>query len=105
MLTYVKNIVENGKLDLLERLPERVIEKIVGHLELEDISRLSQVNTFFRQLCRSDKVWMSLYKKSYSNEISKELIQLAERDGWRKLFFTNKIKLQVYIFEFSLLLL
>jgi hypothetical protein len=98
MLTYIKNIVENGKLDILERLPEKVIEKIIGYLELEDISRLSQVNTFFRQLCRSDKIWMRLYKQYYSKEISKELLQLAERDGWRKLFFTNKIKLQVLNF-------
>jgi F-box protein 36 len=96
MLTYVTNIVEKGALDVLERLPENVILKIISNLELEDISRLSQVNTYFRQLCRSDRVWQRLYKQYYSTEFSKELIQLAERDGWRKLFFTNKIKLQVF---------
>ena len=95
MLTYVKNIVEKGKLDILERLPEYLIIKIVSKLSLEDISRLSQVNMFFRKLCRSDKVWIDLYRQHYSKEISKELYQLAERDGWRKLFFTNKIKLQL----------
>jgi hypothetical protein len=41
---------------------------------------------------------MGLYKKYYSREITKELLKLAERDGWRKLFFTNKIKLQVIIY-------
>jgi F-box protein 36 len=95
MFNYVKNIVEKGRLDILERLPERCIEKIVSYLQLEDIARLSQVNNFFRQLCRSDRVWINLYRQNYSAEITKELMQLAERDGWRKLFFTNKIKLQV----------
>lgn len=48
--TYVQNIVEKGKLDYLPRLPEKIIMKIVGHLPLEDISRLSQVNNLFRQV-------------------------------------------------------
>jgi hypothetical protein len=38
---------------------------------------------------------MELYKKYYSKEITRDLVKLAERDGWRKVFFTNKIKLQV----------
>ncbi len=50
---------------------------------------------FQLKLCRSDMVWFDLYKKYYTKEISKELADLAERDGWRKLFFTNKIKLQL----------
>ncbi len=50
---------------------------------------------FIYKLCRSDKVWIELYKKYYSNTITDELYALAERDGWRKLFFTNKIKLLV----------
>jgi hypothetical protein len=36
-----------------------------------------------------------MYKKHYTSEITKDLTKLAERDGWRKLFFTNKIKLKV----------
>lgn len=94
-LVYMQNIIEKGKLDYLLRLPENVIIKIISNLDLEDLSRLSQVNGLFRQLCRSDKVWMTLYKKYYSSEITRELLQLAERDGWRKLFFTNKIKLKL----------
>ena len=115
-LSYLKNIVQNGQLDYLIRLPEDVLLKIVAFLSLEDISRLSQVNCMFRQvkifsylnkllsiltnliiskICRSDKVWIELYKKYYSNTITNELYELAERDGWRKLFFTNKIKLLV----------
>lgn len=93
--TYLVNMIEKGKLDLLCRLPEGIVLKIVSCLSLEDIARLSQVNALFRQVCRSDVVWKNLYQKYYSREITNELVQLAERDGWRKLFFTNKIKLQL----------
>ena len=72
MLAYLTNIVEKGHLDIMERLPEKIVLKIVANLDLEDISRLSQTNTYFRQLCRSDKVWYDLYRKYYSNEISDE---------------------------------
>lgn len=94
-LVYVRNIVEKGKLDYLARLPTKILIKIISFLNLEDIARLSQVNSQFRQLCRSDSVWMELYKTYYSNEITSDLKRLAERDGWRKVFFTNKIKLQL----------
>lgn len=42
-------------------------------------------------------VWIELYKKHYSTEITYEMRKLAEREeyGWRKLFFTNKLKLQL----------
>ena len=49
-LTYMLNIVEKGKLDYILRLPEKVMLKIISHLDLEDLSRLSQVNTSLRQV-------------------------------------------------------
>ncbi|CAF1071295.1 unnamed protein product [Brachionus calyciflorus] len=97
MYDYIANIIERKKLDLLDRLPDRILAKIVAKLALEDISKLSQVNSHFRQICKSDKVWIKLYKQYYSKEITPELRQLAEssENGWRKLFFTNKLKLQL----------
>lgn len=94
-LDFIINVIEQGKLDYLSRMPENILLKIVSCLPLEDIARFSQTNSLFRQLCRSDKVWIELYKKHYTSEITKELMKLAERDGWRKLFFTNKIKLKL----------
>jgi F-box protein 36 len=49
-LHYILNIVEKGKLDYLARLPENLLLKIVSFLPLEDISRLSQTNSLFRQV-------------------------------------------------------
>lgn len=99
-------------------MPEPIIIKIVSYLALEDIAKLSQVNNQFREvcrilftylnisfsfhhykiffkLCRSDRVWILLYQKYYTRDITKELYSLAQKKGWRNIFFTNKIKLQV----------
>lgn len=50
MLTYLLNITEKGKLDYLSRLPTNLIIKIISFLNLEDIARISQVNSQFRQV-------------------------------------------------------
>ena len=112
---YIENIVTFGQLDYLPRLPEPIIIKIISYLALEDISKLSQVNKQFRevnkklfiilkatlffffniQLCKSDRVWILLYQKYYSRNITKEMNNLAQKKGWRNIFFTNTIKLQV----------
>ena len=46
----MQNIIEKGKLDYIVRLPEKIIIKIISNLDLEDLSRLSQVNHLFRQV-------------------------------------------------------
>lgn len=94
-LNYINNVVTNAKLDYLARLPEPIIIKIISYLALEDISKLSQVNKEFRELCRSDRVWVLLYQKYYTRNITKDLYNLAQKKGWRNIFFTNTIKLQV----------
>ena len=47
------------------------------------------------KLCRSDRVWVLLYQKYYTRNITKDLYNLAQKKGWRNIFFTNTIKLQV----------
>ena len=46
------------------------------------------------QLCNSDKLWKKIYG-THCDHISQELEDLADREGWRRLFFTNKLQLQV----------
>ncbi|RNA27198.1 F-box only 36 [Brachionus plicatilis] len=97
LYNYIENIVVKKKLDYLDRMPNNILVMIISKLALEDISKLAQVNNHFRQLCRSDHVWIKLYKQYYTTEITPEMQQLAEssENGWRKLFFTNKLKLQL----------
>lgn len=50
MFNYVNNIVEKGKVDYLVRLPDKILLRIISNLDLESVSRLSQVNNLFRQV-------------------------------------------------------
>ncbi len=48
------------------------------------------------QLCNSDELWEILYLDHMGAEhVGDELRSLAEAVGWKKLFFTNKLQLQV----------
>ena len=47
------------------------------------------------QLCNSNMLWSELYQDHLMMPISSELRLLAEGYGWKKLFFTNKLQLQV----------
>ena len=49
------------------------------------------------QICNSDDLWEVLYKDHMGadHEVGDELRSLAEAVGWKKLFFTNKLQLQV----------
>ncbi len=49
-LDFIINVIEQGKLDYLSRMPENILLKIVSCLPLEDIARFSQTNSLFRQV-------------------------------------------------------
>lgn len=50
MYKYIENIVVKKKLDYLDRMPDKILVKIISKLGLEDISKLAQVNNHFRQV-------------------------------------------------------
>lgn len=50
MYRYIENIVVKKKLDFLDRMPDKILVKIISRLALEDISKLAQVNNHFRQV-------------------------------------------------------
>ncbi|XP_074657463.1 F-box only protein 36-like isoform X2 [Tubulanus polymorphus] len=96
MVDYVKNLC-NGKIDYIARLPHKVLIHMLLHLDLEDISRLAQTCKQFRKLCNSDDLWERIYRTNSETPITAELTSLAEEQGWKKLFFTNKLQLQVQL--------
>ena len=97
---YVKGLA-TGHIDYLPRLPEKLLVRIIGFFPLEDIALLSRVSKMFRKLCRSDELWFQLYKDHTQAPINYELETLAEAIGWRKLYFTNKLQLQVLLNRMS----
>ncbi|XP_060623801.2 F-box only protein 36 [Anolis sagrei] len=82
-----------GQFDFLVRLPDQLLMRIISYLELEDITRLSQVSHRFAALCNSDKLW-EMVVQNLSGKITPEMRSLAQEVGWKQFFFTNKIQLQ-----------
>lgn len=96
MLDYLLKICD-GKLDYMCRLPDNVLEKIVLNLELEDVGHMSRTNKQFREICNSCNVWEKIYRRCSETPITPELEQLAKEKSWKRLFFTNKLQLQMQL--------
>ncbi|XP_064615864.1 F-box only protein 36-like [Liolophura sinensis] len=92
-LEYLKAVV-NGHPDYITRLSPDILKRIILKLELEDINRLGQTNKLFRELCKSDGVWEQIYRLYSETPVTKDLQNLAAEEGWKQLFFTNKLQLQ-----------
>ncbi|CAF0783538.1 unnamed protein product [Adineta steineri] len=97
-LDYCLNLVR-GKFDWLALLPLNVQLHILSKVNLDDIPQLSSVSKSFRELCRNNDLWRIFYVRQYGGHAleNKDLIHLAERRGWRHVFFTNRLKLQMQL--------
>jgi len=82
--------------DFLSRLPQKILVKIAAHLTLEDVIAMAQTCQTFRRTCLTDSLWRSIYIQHHKT-ITKEIEQLATEHTWRKIFFTNKLKLQMLV--------
>ncbi|KAL2097948.1 hypothetical protein ACEWY4_007155 [Coilia grayii] len=85
-----------GHFDYLERLPRRLLLRIMTYLDLEDITRLGQTCRSFRKLCDSDEFWEHALRAHY-NAVPDEMEALANELGWKTIFFTSKLQLQKQI--------
>ncbi|KAJ8309751.1 hypothetical protein KUTeg_011616 [Tegillarca granosa] len=94
---YITEMVENGRIDYLDRLDKNIIFQIILHLDLEDIYRLGRVSKKFREYCNSCDLWEMIYRKYSQTPITQDLLMLAAERGWKKLFFTNKLQLQMQL--------
>ena len=95
-LQYCLNFI-CGKFDWLSLLPLNIQIQIISKLDLDDIPRLSLVSKLFRSICRNNDLWKLFYIRQHGEMVleNKDLIHLAERRGWRQVFFTNRLKLQM----------
>ena len=82
--------------DWLIRLPAHVIVRIASYLDLEDIVRVGAVCKFLRKVCSSDELWEEIYR-SHCGTVTDETKSVAREIGWKKVFFTNKLQLQVQL--------
>lgn len=80
--------------DWLARLPKNVLIRIASFLDLVDIARLGSVCKSLRKVCSSDALWEKIFI-THCDTITDETRALAKEVGWKKVFFTNKLQLQV----------
>ncbi|XP_076454349.1 F-box only protein 36-like [Babylonia areolata] len=97
---YLINIAD-GHLDYLPRLPDKVLLKLILMLDLESIARLSMTCNRFRTLCNHNGVWEIIYKRHNKQPITQELMMVVDMKGWREVFFTNKLQLQMQMRRFA----
>ncbi|XP_071950645.1 F-box only protein 36-like [Antedon mediterranea] len=94
-LEYVKNLCL-GQIDYLARLPTPLLIYLVSFLELEDVASLAQTSKQFYEVCNNDSLWERIYEV-HCDTVTDEMRSLAEQLGWKKMFFTNKLQLQVQL--------
>ncbi|KAF7257345.1 hypothetical protein EG68_04582 [Paragonimus skrjabini miyazakii] len=94
VLQYCQNIA-SGFLDYLVRMPTTIMEKIITHLNLEDVINLSYTCKYMHEFCNDNNLWKELYFRGSPSGINETVEELARLFGWKKVFFTNKLQLQV----------
>ncbi|XP_067948567.1 F-box only protein 36-like [Watersipora subatra] len=94
MLDYVINLC-HGHLDYIQRLPANVMRNILKHVDLEDIARVSMLNKSFHQFSNDDELWRQMFANATA--ITEELEDLAKEQGWKKLYFSNKLQIQMQL--------
>ncbi|XP_053315794.1 F-box only protein 36 [Spea bombifrons] len=94
-LNYVLKLCQ-GYYDFLDRLPDSLLLYILTFLDLEDIAQLAQVSHSFQKICNSDKLWEHIVERS-CDRVTVDMRALAQDIGWKQLFFTNKLQLQLQL--------
>ncbi|XP_022095091.1 F-box only protein 36-like [Acanthaster planci] len=92
-LEYAKEVCK-GNIDFLVRMPRPLLIYMVSYLELEDIAALSQTCKLMYDICNTEALWEQIYE-THCDTVTDEMRSLAHEMGWKRMFFTNKLQLQV----------
>nr|CDS16559.1 F box protein 36 [Echinococcus granulosus] len=85
------------QLDFLPRMPPSILKRIINFVNAEDIVNLGRSCKSIFEICNSDEVWRAVYCRYHKEPPNKVVRELAEKYGWKRVFFTNKLKLQLQI--------
>ncbi|KAL5712848.1 hypothetical protein ACHQM5_014975 [Ranunculus cassubicifolius] len=70
-------------------LPYDILLNILSLLQVEDVCSLGSCSKFFRQLCKSDSLWISLFRDRWPSldfSVHSNNSQLLSIKGWRSLY-------------------
>ncbi|XP_072033689.1 F-box only protein 36-like [Amphiura filiformis] len=86
----------HGNLDYIVRMPKPLLIYLASHLDLHSVARLSQTNKLMYEICNMEALWEQIYA-THCDTVTDEMRSLAHDVGWKKMFFTNKLQLQVQL--------
>ncbi|XP_071501318.1 F-box only protein 36-like [Diadema antillarum] len=87
-------MLSQGLVDYIMRMPKPLLLYMCSFLDLEDVSRLSGTCKLFYEICNAEALWEQIYER-HCDTVTEEMKSLAEELGWKQMFFTNKLQLQV----------
>ncbi|KAF4072074.1 hypothetical protein AMELA_G00270190 [Ameiurus melas] len=85
LLDYTLGLCE-GRFDYLERLPDKLLLRLLSYMSYQDICHLSQTSHRFRKLCDSNEFWEHEVRRC--SNITPEIEMLANKFGWRRIYIT-----------------
>ncbi|PIK33114.1 putative F-box only protein 36-like [Apostichopus japonicus] len=92
-LEYAKRLCK-GQVDYLMRMSKPLLIYLTSFLELEDVAHLSQTCKFMYEICSAEALWEQIFHH-HCDTVTEEMTSLALDMGWKQMFFTNKLQLQV----------
>ncbi|KAI0216946.1 F-box only protein 36 [Lamellibrachia satsuma] len=73
------------------------ISHAFGDNMVDYVIRIAEVSRLFHGICESNELWEKIYRQHSVTMVTRELETLANAIGWKKLFFTNKLQVQVQL--------
>nr|VZI12369.1 unnamed protein product [Spirometra erinaceieuropaei] len=89
--------VASGQLDFLPRMPPVILKRIAKMIKLEDLVNLECTCKRIAEVCNDEGIWKRMYLLHHSGQINDVVQELARIFGWKRVFFTSKLKLQMQI--------
>ncbi|KAJ8030258.1 F-box only protein 36 [Holothuria leucospilota] len=93
ILEYARRLCK-GQIDYLVRMPKPLQIYIASFLDLEDVAMLSQTCKAMYEICSAEALWEQIFHH-HCDTVTDEMTSLALDMGWKQMFFTNKLQLQV----------
>lgn len=85
-----------GMTDPLTMLPKKILGDILKMLDLQSLHQVGCCNSYLHELASSNELWEKIYLEHHG-WASDELRLLAAEMSWKKVFFLNKLQLQVIL--------
>lgn len=90
-ICYIDGLLR-GQIDYIARLPRKIMLKILLQLDISDVGHMTRVNKYYQELATSNEVWIALFKRYITKNITHEMKIMGEHCGWKNCFKLHQNK-------------